>query len=222
MESDIVEQLREEGFVTHMARLPRESKILHAAADEIERLRKERDLAGDNLDELRGRNRYPAMSERFRLSEELDNARYENNLLVQKCRELQERIDALKHEVDAKEKINSTLTSSFDALRRERDEARWEVCGFHHLTGFLAGDYAISRGWNYFNDERKWAKFPPSVKDFDLYLKGQEQFCWERVDSLKKRIEDIKNGLEGCCTACEPVALMNKRLLEERTNDKRA
>lgn len=45
MESDIVEQLREEGFVTHMARLPRESKILHAAADEIERLRRERDEA---------------------------------------------------------------------------------------------------------------------------------------------------------------------------------
>ncbi len=27
MNNDIVEQLREEGFVTHMARLPRESKI---------------------------------------------------------------------------------------------------------------------------------------------------------------------------------------------------
>lgn len=49
---DIVMQLREEGFITHMARLPRESKILHAAADEIEclrakvlRLRAERDEA---------------------------------------------------------------------------------------------------------------------------------------------------------------------------------
>ena len=85
-------------------------------------------LAGEALDELRGRNPYPTMSERFRLSEELDNARYENNLLVQKCRELQERIDALKHEVEAKEKINSTLTGAFDALRRERDEARRRVC----------------------------------------------------------------------------------------------
>jgi hypothetical protein len=44
MESDIMEQLREEGFVTHMARLPRESKILHAAADEIERLRLENEV----------------------------------------------------------------------------------------------------------------------------------------------------------------------------------
>ena len=43
MTDDIVARLREEGFVTHMARLPRESKILHDAADEIERLRAERD-----------------------------------------------------------------------------------------------------------------------------------------------------------------------------------
>ena len=149
-------------------------------------------LAGDNLDELRGRNRYPAMSERFRLSEELDNARYENNLLVQKCRELQERIDALKHEVEAKEKINSTLTSSFDALRRERDEARWEVCGFHHLTGFLAGDYAISRGWNYFNDERKWSKFPPSVKEFDEFLKAQSQLNIEAIDRLREENRKLR------------------------------
>jgi len=41
--NDIVVRLREEGFITHMAKLPRESKILHAAADEIERLRAERD-----------------------------------------------------------------------------------------------------------------------------------------------------------------------------------
>ena len=40
MTDDIVMRLREEGFITHMARLPRESKILHAAADEIERLRR--------------------------------------------------------------------------------------------------------------------------------------------------------------------------------------
>ena len=141
-------------------------------------------LAGDNLDRLRGREPYPAMSERFRLTEELENARYENNLLAQKCRELEERIDAIKHEVEAKEKINATLTSSFDALRRERDEARWEVCGFHHLTGFLAGDYAISRGWNYFNDERKWAKFPQSVTDFDKFLKARSEENNKSIERL--------------------------------------
>jgi len=39
MNADIVARLREEGFVTHIAQLPRESKLLHQAADEIERLR---------------------------------------------------------------------------------------------------------------------------------------------------------------------------------------
>ena len=43
MSDDIVARLREEGFITHMARLPRESKILHEAADEMELLRYERD-----------------------------------------------------------------------------------------------------------------------------------------------------------------------------------
>ena len=41
MNDDIVARLREEGFVTHIAQLPRESKLLREAADEIERLRLE-------------------------------------------------------------------------------------------------------------------------------------------------------------------------------------
>ena len=49
MGDDIVARLREEGFITHMAKLSRESKILHAAADEIEQLRKERDEARRNV-----------------------------------------------------------------------------------------------------------------------------------------------------------------------------
>jgi len=72
--NDIVVRLREEGFITHMAKLPRESKILHAAADEIEQLRK------------------------------------------------------------------------------ERDEARREVCVLMQRTGFLRGDYADERGWDCFKE----------------------------------------------------------------------
>lgn len=53
MQSDIVTRLREEGFVTHIARLPRESKILHEAADEIERLRAELAAAIKQRDEAR-------------------------------------------------------------------------------------------------------------------------------------------------------------------------
>ena len=149
-------------------------------------------LAGDNLDRLRGRNPYSPMSERFRLTELLENARYQNDLLVQKCRELEKERDEARREAEAKEKINATLTSSFDELRRERDEARWEVCGFHHLTGFLAGDYANSRGWNYFNDERKWPKFSQSVTDFQEFLRGQDKIFLESNDRLRKENEQLR------------------------------
>ena len=48
---DIVAQLREGGFITHIGGLPRESKLLHEAADEIERLRKELEESEKLLDE---------------------------------------------------------------------------------------------------------------------------------------------------------------------------
>jgi hypothetical protein len=90
-------------------------------------------LAGDNLDRLRGRGPYSAMSERFRLTEELENARYENNLLAQKCRELE----------------------------RERDEARQEICiqKCDSLGALIGGspktpqDYAKKRGWDCFKED---------------------------------------------------------------------
>lgn len=79
-----------------------------------------------------------------------------------------------------------------EQLRQERDEARWEVCGFHHLTGFLAGDYAISRGWSYFNDKRKWPGFPPSVSDFDRFLKAQDQILLDVIDRVTKERDEAR------------------------------
>ena len=119
----------------------------------------EEELAAEDK-RVEGTDEYPNYGDDFadmvyiarRISEELNNARYENNLLVQKCRELQERIDALKHQVEAKENINSTLTGAFNALRREHDEARREVCVLMQRTGFLRGDYAAERGWDCFKD----------------------------------------------------------------------
>ena len=35
-------------------------------------------------------------------------------------------------------------------------------------------------------------------------------------DELEVRIKSIKEGFEGCCTACEPVGEINKKLREER------
>lgn len=54
MSNDIVAQLRKEGFITHMGGLSRESKLLHEAADEIERLRVQRDEARRQISHLMG------------------------------------------------------------------------------------------------------------------------------------------------------------------------
>lgn len=32
------------------------------------------------------------------------------------------------------------------------------------------------------------------------------------IKHLRRRIDDLKEGLEGSCTACEPVGEMNKKL----------
>ena len=105
------------------------------------------------LDKLRGRNPYPAMSERFRLTEELENARYQNNLLTEKCRELQERIEALQHKVEAVETINGKLTSAFESLRADRDEARSTLCekiAYNiDISGRTPSEIAEEMGWGY-------------------------------------------------------------------------
>ena len=75
MNDDIVEQLREEGFVTHMARLPRESKILHAAADEIERLRRNTGCARNQRSTQFCAEALDAQREIERLRNERDEAR---------------------------------------------------------------------------------------------------------------------------------------------------
>jgi len=46
---------------------------------------------------------------------------------------------------------------------------------------------------------------------------------WEEVTKLRQEIvrlnnviNELKEGFEGCCNACEPVGLLNKKLREER------
>jgi hypothetical protein len=39
--------------------------------------------------------------------------------------------------------------------------------------------------------------------------------AYAEIVGLERRIEDIKNGFEGCCNACEPVGVMNKKLQDE-------
>ena len=123
----------------------------------------EEELAAEDK-RVEGTDEYPNYGDDFadmvyiarRISEELNNARYENNLLVQKCRELQERIDAMKHQVEAKENINSTLTGAFNALRRERDEARQLYCEKMSMQSRQQDCtpqwFAEEMGWDCFKD----------------------------------------------------------------------
>ena len=42
-----------------------------------------------------------------------------------------------------------------------------------------------------------------------------QEECREAED-LRRRVKELKEGFEGCCTACEPVGEMNRQLRRER------
>ena len=42
-----------------------------------------------------------------------------------------------------------------------------------------------------------------------------QEECREAED-LRRRVKELKEGFEGCCTACEPVGEMNRQLRKER------
>ena len=85
-------------------------------------------LAGDNLDRLRGRN----------LTEELENARYQNNLLTEKCRELEKELDEARRELCRNEAI---IRLQRHRVHRDSEDVVW-----------LAKDIAVERGWDCFKD----------------------------------------------------------------------
>ena len=155
---------------------------------------------GDH-DQSRSRSPFPAMSERFRLTEELENARYQNKLLTQKCRELEMQIKNSKNGFEGCCPACEPVGEMNKKLRDERDEARREVCGFHHLTGFLSGDYAISRGWDCY-ENYSGEGFPQSVKDFKEFLKATSEEnlksferLWEENRKLREeRAKGVING----------------------------
>ena len=92
-------------------------------------------------------------------------------------------------------------------LREERDEARREVCGFHHLTGFLAGDYANSRGWDCFKDHPRGLGFPPSVNDFKIFLEGQDKIFLDKIDRLTAERDEARREV---CNMNETGLRMNE------------
>jgi hypothetical protein len=64
--------------------------------------------------------------------------------------------DFLRRDVDVAEQYISRLCSEIETLKKERDEARWEVC---ELSGNGSIDSAtreaISRGWDFNNENGK-------------------------------------------------------------------
>jgi len=120
-------------------------------------------------------------------------------------------------EIERLHRDYSCICKEMLRMMEERDEARWEVCGFHHLTGFLAGDYAISRGWDYFRDEGKWPKFPPSVTDFQEFLRGQEQLSSEMIARRDARIKELEGLIDSALEKSDDV----KKLLNERDEARR-
>ena len=102
-------------------------------------------LAGDNLDRLRGRGPYSAMSERFRLTEELENARYENNLLAQKCREMEKERDEARRELCA---ARRELCRNEAIIRLQRNRVHRDS---EDVVG-MAKEIAVERGWDCFKD----------------------------------------------------------------------
>ncbi len=127
------------------------------------------------------------------------------------CEELKDRCEHL--EIDRNNLAASTeaMQEKLSKVIEERDEARWEVCGFHHLTGFLAGDYANSRGWNYLNDEKKWPGFPQSVSDFKLFLEGQDKIFLEMNDRLRNDNKQLLKAMVLVETITKDISVLSTR-----------
>ena len=98
------------------------------------------------------------------------------------------------------------IMAAVDRVIAERDEARRDVCDMMHWTGFLAGDYARSRGWNCFKDDKHevsaeilnfrdiWSAYAHRLRDErdearrEVLLWVKERCSWrELAQEIKKR-----------------------------------
>ncbi len=89
------------------------------------------------------------------------------------------------------EKEIENLKLQIDILRAERDEARRDVCDMMHMTGFLSGDFADSKGWDCFKDGFK--EFSDTVKDFrNIYYAHSDKVTAER-DEARREVCELKS-----------------------------
>jgi hypothetical protein len=112
------------------------------------------------------------------------------------------RIKRLSHNINCADEITEVI----ERLIKERDEARRDVCDMMHWTGFLAGDYARSRGWDCFKDDKHevsaeilnfrdiWSAYAHRLRDErdearrEVLLWVKERCSWrELAQEIKKR-----------------------------------
>ncbi len=69
-------------------------------------------------------------------------------------------------------------------MQAERDEARRDVCNMMHMTGFLAGDYAHSKGWDCFKDGH--TGFSTDIENFrEIFYGYKDKLRAERDEARR-------------------------------------
>ena len=88
-------------------------------------------------------------------------------------------------------------------LIAERDEARRDVCDMMHMTGFLAGDFAHSKGWDCFKDGDKHPWSDDVVNFRNIYyaysdeLTAQRDAAWLKIGRIQNEIDcRVQHGAE--------------------------
>jgi hypothetical protein len=82
-----------------------------------------------------------------------------------------------------------------EQLIKERDEARRDVCSMMHMTGFLGGDYAHSKGWDCFKDGH--TGFSPEIQNFrDIFYRHKDELRSERDEARRMYCRQTADSLE--------------------------
>ena len=76
----------------------------------------------------------------------------------------------------------------------------------------LADSYFISCSNKLQAAEREIDNLKEQILQEQMFAKKEYLNLRANYDELKQRIVDLKSGFEGCCYACEPVALLNVEL----------
>ena len=100
------------------------------------------------------------------------------------------RLRAVLHNDRSVELMNREAADEIERLRKERDEARRDVCSMMHMTGFLGGDYAHSKGWDCFKDGH--TGFSPEIQNFrDIFYGYKDKLRSERDEARREICENV-------------------------------